>query len=90
MKNISMFYFKYYKSIHHIVFVLMVFSFIKFLSLFANIFNLVFQIGSIGLFLQIVILVSCYFLNERALVQAGLTPEYMEEELERVKKKRGE
>jgi len=29
-------------------------------------------------------------LNERALVKAGLTPEYMAEELERVKKKRGE
>ena len=90
MKNLSVFYFKYYKSIHHIVFVLMVFSFLKLLSLFVDIFNLVFQIGSTGLFLQIVILVSCYFLNERALIQAGLTPEYMAEELERVKKKRGE
>ncbi len=85
MKILSIFYLKYYKSIHHIVFVLMVFSFIKLLSLFIDIFNVVFQFGSIGLFLQIAILVSCYFLNERALVQAGLTPEYMAEEL---KKKR--
>jgi hypothetical protein len=68
----------------------MVFSFLKLLSLFVDIFNLVFQISSFGLFLQLVILVSCYFLNERALIQAGLTPEYMAEELERVKKKRGE
>lgn len=89
MKNLLSFYLKYYKSIHHIVFVLMVFSFIKILSLFADVFNLVFQIGSFGLFLQIAILVSCYFLNERALIQAGLTPEYMAEELENLKKKRG-
>lgn len=88
MKNLSIFYLKYYKSIHHIVFVLIVFSFIKLLSLFIDIFNLVFQIGSFGLFLQLVILVSCYFLNERALIKAGLTAEYMAEELERVKKKR--
>lgn len=85
MKTLSIFYLKYYKSIHHIVFVLMAFSFIKLISLFIDIFNYVFQLGSIGLFLQITILVSCYFLNERALVQAGLTPEYMAEEL---KKKR--
>lgn len=94
MKSLSVFYFKNYKSIHHIVFITMVFSFLKFISLFVDSFDLIFQVSAFGLFLQLVILVSCYFINEKALIQAGLTPEHMAEELERVKserqKKRGE
>jgi hypothetical protein len=81
------FYLKNYKSIHHIVFIAMTFGFIKLLSLFINAFDLVFTISKSGLFLQAIILIACYFLNEMAMKKAGLTDEYMSNELDKAQKK---
>lgn len=86
MKKIKIFYLKNYRAIHHLVFIAAVFSLLKILSIILWLFNLIFDFSPTSLLLDLVILVSCYFLNERALIRAGLTKEYMAQLLEQVQK----
>lgn len=86
MKKIKIFYLKNYRAIHHLVFIAAVFSLLKILSIILWPFNLIFDFSPTSLLLDLVILVSCYFLNEQALIRAGLTKEYMAQLLEQAQK----
>ena len=44
--------------------------------------------NSFGLSLQLITLVLCFYFNQKALLKAGLTDEYMKSELDKFNKKK--
>ena len=91
MKTLLKFYLKNFKFIHHLFFIVLVFSTLKLLS-FAPflgwIFDVIFQPGLLGLIFKIGILAYCFKVNPIILEKAGLTDDYMKEELENLDKKK--
>jgi hypothetical protein len=85
MKTLLKLYLKNFRVIHHIVFILMTFGFLKLLSLVIPIYNVIFTLTPIGTITQVILLSLCYYFNEKALLKAGLTDEYMKSELEKIK-----
>lgn len=89
MKTLLRFYLKNFKVIHHSVFILMVFGTLKlctFLPLIGWCYSLIFQPNLIGLFFQIGLLITCFKINPHMLEKAGLTDEYMKEQLDNLDK----
>jgi hypothetical protein len=88
MKKLFVFYLKNFRAIHHIVFIVMTFGFLKLTSFIFSPLNLIFNFDSFGLFLQLVTLAFCFYYNEKALHKVGLTDEFMNSELEKFKQKK--
>ena len=90
MKKLLKFYLKNFKFIHHSLFIILVFSTLKLLSfapLLGWIFDVVFQPGLLGLIFKLGILAYCFKVNPIMLEKAGLTDDYMKEQLEKLDKK---
>lgn len=88
MKKLFVFYLKNFRVVHHILFIVMAFVSFKLASYIYNPFNAIFQFNPFGTFLQIVILCLCFYFNERALKRAGITDEYMSQQLKNFKQKK--
>lgn len=91
MKSLLKFYLKNFKVIHHSFFILLVFSTFKLFTFvpgfFGQIFQLVLSHNILGFCFQIAILVYCFKVNPIMLEKAGLTDDYMQEQLENLDKK---
>lgn len=87
MKSLLTFYLKNFRVIHHFLFILMTFGFLKILSMIILILDNVFKTTPSGIFIQIIVLSLCLYFNEKALNQAGLTDDFMNNELEKIKKR---
>lgn len=88
MKNLFVFYLKNFRVIHHILFIIMTFSILKLMSLIFTPIEIIFSMNSFGLSLQLITLVLCFYFNQKALLKAGLTDEYMKSELDKFNKKK--
>ena len=87
MKLLLKFYLKNFRVIHHLVFISMTFGFLKILSMIILILDNVFKTTPSGTFLQIIVLSLCLYFNEKALNKSGLTDDFMNGELEKIKKR---
>ena len=88
MKNLFVFYLKNFRAIHHILFIIMTFSILKLMSLIFTPIEIIFNMDSFGLSLQLITLALCFYFNQKALLKAGLTDEYMKSELDKFNKKK--
>jgi hypothetical protein len=88
MKNLFSFYLKNFRAVHHIVFILMTFGFLKIISLIFPFYEVIFKLDGYGVFLQLVTLAFCFFFNEKALNKVGITDDYMSDQLVKFKNKK--
>ena len=84
MKTLFKFYLKNFRAIHHIIFIIMVFGSLKLSSFVYTPFKSIFSFDSLGILMQLTLLAICFYFGQKSLRSAGLTDEYMKEQLKKL------